>query len=108
MEKTLGQKLRILRESRHFTQQQISGFLHLERAAYANYESDRRNPSYEYILVIADFYDVRVDYLIRPDFTGNPRQLPVRIEHMLRDYCRLAPDLQKLIADFIHHCAASK
>ncbi len=106
MQQTLGQKLRMLRRSRHFTQQQISDHLHLERAAYANYENDRRMPSYQHLVRIADFYSIHIDYLVRPEFSGAVRRRSSRAEQVLEDFCALAPDVQHEIAEYIHYRAA--
>lgn len=102
---TLGEKLRFLRDSRNYTQQQLSGYLHLERAAYANYENGRRSPSYQHIVVIADFFGVRTDYLIRDDFAGNPYRRPGIADQIVRDFCLLDPDRQRIIAEYLHFCA---
>lgn len=108
MKQTLGKKLRYLRESRQYTQQEVSGYLHMERAAYCNYENDRRTPSRQHIAVIADFFNVRIDYLVRDDFTGNPYRQPCIAEQVLKDFCCLEPDKQRFIADFLHYCAERK
>ncbi len=106
MSKTLGQKLRALRRSRHLTQQKLSDYLHMERAAYANYESDRRVPSYQHLVLIADFYNIHLDYLVRPDFSGAIRRRPARAEQIFEDFCLLEPDVQHEIAEYIHYRAA--
>lgn len=106
MEHTLGEKLRILRQSRDYTQQQVSSYLHMERAAYANYESGKRIPSYRYIVRIADFYGVRVDYLVRDNFSGNPRKRSCRAEQILEEFCLLEPKIQEELAQYIHYRAS--
>ncbi len=108
MRQTLGQKLRFLRLSRKYTQQEISGYLHLERAAYANYESDRRCPSCQSIVVIADFYGVPADYLIREELPDNSDSASLVLEQVLKDFCLLEPEKQKIIAQYLHRCAKNK
>lgn len=105
---TLGEKLRFLRNSKKYTQQQLSGYLHMERAAYANYETGRRSPSYQHIILIADFFGVHTDFLIRDDFTGNPYRRPGIAEQVMRDFCLLEPERQKVIAEYLHFCAKRK
>lgn len=103
MGQSLGEKLRLLRISRDYTQEQISGYLHLERAAYTNYENNKRVPSYRCIVQIADFYGVRVDYLVRDDFSGNPRRNPCQAEQILEEFCLLDPGTQTELAAYIHY-----
>lgn len=103
MNNTLGRKLRIMRESNHYTQAQISARLHVERAAYSNYESGRRLPAYDTLLLIADFYKVSTDYLIRPDFTGNPHRRSREEDQLFLYFELLDPAIREaLIAAF--HC----
>lgn len=106
MKQSLGEKLRTLRHSRHITQQQLSDHLHLERAAYANYENDRRIPSYQHLVLIADFYGIHIDYLVRPDFSGAIRKRSSKAEQIFEDFCSLTPDIQREIAEYIHYRAA--
>lgn len=65
MNQTIGQKMRLLRENRLYTQTQISDILHVGRSSYANYEIGKREPSINFLITLADFYHVTVDYLVR-------------------------------------------
>ncbi len=104
---TLGEKLRLLRHSRQYTQQQLSNHLHLERAAYANYENGRRSPSYQHIARIADYYKVPADYLIRDDYDGDPCHKPCLVERdcgsAWQDFCLLDANDQGHIADYLRY-----
>lgn len=72
MSKTLGEKLLFLREQRHYTQDEISAKLYVGRAAYCNYERNARTPSLGILIDIANLYGVKIDFLLRPDFSGYP------------------------------------
>ena len=59
----LGQRLKVLRTSRGKTQQEIASLLSISRSAYTLYESEKRQLSYEALLLLADLYGVSLDYL---------------------------------------------
>lgn len=60
----LKNRLKILRESKKLTQQELADKLNLSRVRYNNYETGKRNPDYEVLQLIANFYDVSIDYLL--------------------------------------------
>ena len=60
----LGERLTELRKGRNLTQEQFSSLINISRATYAQYEIDRRQPDYETLQNIADFYNVTTDYLL--------------------------------------------
>ncbi|SHN87992.1 helix-turn-helix domain-containing protein [Desulfitobacterium chlororespirans] len=60
----LGKRLTELRKGKHLTQEQFSSLINVSRATYAQYEIDRRQPDYETLQNIANFYNVSTDYLL--------------------------------------------
>lgn len=74
MNRTLGQKMKLLRDKRHFTQEQMSTLLHVGRSAYANYEKDKREPSIDFLVTLAKFHHVTVDYLISGSYNPTHSQ----------------------------------
>lgn len=62
---SLSAQLRALRELNGYTQEYISSQLHIERAAYSNYELGKRTPAPELIVDFAIFYDITTDELLR-------------------------------------------
>jgi transcriptional regulator with XRE-family HTH domain len=60
----VGQILRELRKSRHMTQEDVSKLIHTDRSNVANYEKGRRFPPIDTVIVIAQFFNVSLDYLI--------------------------------------------
>ena len=56
--------LKKLREQRNLSQKDIAQYLGVTRQAVASYELAKREPDYEILRKLADFYGVSVDYLL--------------------------------------------
>lgn len=56
--------LKSLRKSRELTQDGLSEILHISRSAIGMYESGQREPDFETLELIADFFNVDTDYLL--------------------------------------------
>lgn len=59
-----GTKLRQARIDAGYTQQQIQDIININRATLSRYESGEREPDYETLGKLADFYEVSVDWLL--------------------------------------------
>lgn len=58
------QILKMLRNDRHITQEELAQQLHVSRPTIAGYESRNKQPDYDKLVQIANFFDVSIDYLI--------------------------------------------
>ncbi|MCM3168993.1 MULTISPECIES: helix-turn-helix domain-containing protein [Peribacillus] len=67
----LGARLKKLRSRQGLSQEELSKILGLTRGTYAHYEINKRQPDYDTLKKIADFFDVTLDYLI----TGNEKNI---------------------------------
>lgn len=56
--------LKHLREERRLSQKDIADYLGITRQAVASYELAKREPDYEILRKLADYFDVSVDYLL--------------------------------------------
>lgn len=63
MTKTVAERLRDLREDHDLTQEKIAALLHKERSTYTYYETGKTEPALKDLILLADFYDVSLDYL---------------------------------------------
>lgn len=59
-----GERISELRTKMKLTQDELAKRIGITRAALSHYEKDRREPDYETLERIADFFDVQVDYLL--------------------------------------------
>ncbi|MCM3538455.1 helix-turn-helix domain-containing protein [Priestia endophytica] len=70
----LSERLVCLRKDKKLRQEDLAKKFGIARTTYAMYEQGKRQPDYETIIKIADFYKVSVDYLIgrteNPDFNN--------------------------------------
>jgi transcriptional regulator with XRE-family HTH domain len=66
---SLGITLKQLREQQNLTQIELAKTLKLADSTISLYESDKREPDYETLKKIADFFSVTVDYLLGREMT---------------------------------------
>lgn len=60
----LSYRLKSLRISNNRTQKELAIDLGLTRGTYTHYELGKRQPDYETLSKIAEYYDVSIDYLL--------------------------------------------
>lgn len=58
------ERIRNLREDRDLKQADLAMLLNCTQACYSNYENGKRDIPCETLNILADFYDVSVDYLL--------------------------------------------
>ena len=63
-------RLKDIREDRNLTQKQIADFLNMKQQQYSRYENGTNEIPFEYIIKLAKFYQVSIDYLA--ELTDNP------------------------------------
>jgi transcriptional regulator with XRE-family HTH domain len=59
-----GHRICLLREEKQLTQEELAERIGISRAALSHYENNRREPDFETLKHIADFFYVNVDYLL--------------------------------------------
>lgn len=58
------QRLRDLREDIDLNQTQIAEILHTSQTVYSRYERGFQTIPVEHLLILADFYNVSIDYIL--------------------------------------------
>ncbi|MBT2661908.1 helix-turn-helix transcriptional regulator [Bacillus sp. ISL-45] len=66
----LGDRLKKLRNSKGWTQEDVAKKLGMSRGTYAHYEINKRQPDYETLKTISTLYEVSIDFLL----TGEDQQ----------------------------------
>lgn len=60
-------RLQRLRKQRHMTQADVAKVLNLHRTSYTNYETDGSHPDPATLRILAELFEVTVDYLLGKD-----------------------------------------
>lgn len=102
MNRTLGQKMKLLRDKKQYTQEEMSACLHVGRSSYANYEKDRREPSIAFLVTLARFHQVSVDYLVSNPYNLTHAQHQEML-HFLTVYHKLTPDNRTEVFDYMKY-----
>jgi|SRR5690625_780435 len=66
----LKHRLISLRNKHNKTQEQIAKLIGVTRPAYTAYEKGNRTPDHDILIILADYYEVSIDYLLGR--TDNP------------------------------------
>ncbi|WP_223254231.1 helix-turn-helix domain-containing protein [Halobacillus halophilus] len=61
---SVGNLITKLRKKRNLTQEGLAERVGISRASLSHYEKDRREPDYETLRKLADFFEVSTDYLL--------------------------------------------
>lgn len=61
---TFGKVLKILRDDKGLTQQDIANLLNVGRSTIAGYETKGKQPDFEKLKVLSTFFNVTIDYLL--------------------------------------------
>lgn len=60
---TFEERVLALRTEKHITQQALADYLNVSRWSIHNYEAGKNRPDYEGLLMLADYFEVSLDYL---------------------------------------------
>lgn len=64
-------RLKSIRLEKNLTQKQIADALGLSTMAIQHYENNRRKPTYDILIALADYFNVSMDYIA--ERTNNPK-----------------------------------
>lgn len=68
---TFAERLVELRTSRNLTQKQVYEAVGMSAPGYQRYEYGQREPAYQKLIALADYFNVSIDYLVGR--TDNPK-----------------------------------
>lgn len=64
----IGKNLKLLRNRKKYSQEEVAKELGLTRSSYSGYENGVAQPNIESLILFSDFYKVTIDELVRKDF----------------------------------------
>ena len=53
-----------LRQEADKTQKEIAALLGIDQRVYSNYETGKREIPVRYLIILADYYDTTIDYIV--------------------------------------------
>lgn len=62
--KPYGDRIAYLRKKHNLTQEELAEQLNISRASLSHYETNRREPDYDTLVRLADFFNVSLDYIM--------------------------------------------
>ncbi len=63
-EKSISEKLKTLRVSKHLTTRDVAKALNIGTGTYSNYETGKCKPSFDILISICKYFNVSADYLL--------------------------------------------
>jgi transcriptional regulator with XRE-family HTH domain len=61
---SFGQHLKSLRLSKKCTQKQLAFDIGISESIIQRYESNTRKPTYDTLILLSDYFDISIDYLV--------------------------------------------
>lgn len=99
----IGQRIKDLRMSRGLTQEQLADILKISKSRIGMYEIGKREPNFEMLEAIADYFNVDMNYLLGKSDVPNQLVWASRLEEINQSV-----DLEKLKADISKEEQAEK
>lgn len=87
--------LKFLRKERNISQQEIADYLNITRQAYNNYENGKREPDYEILLKLGEYFEVTVDDLLNSNIMDTDENLII----LNRNAKKMTPEQRKQLIE---------
>ncbi len=98
--------LKDLRKNKELTQSELANLTGLTVSAISMYETGQREPSFEILELLADFFNVDMNKLLDVKPKDAPAATPTKTlaltpdeHHLVTDYRRLTPDGKEYVKD---------
>lgn len=95
---TLGERIRYLRDKKHIERQELAKSIGITYHALSKYETDDRDPDYETLVKIADYFEVTTDYLL-----GRPKIETIAAHRTDEPMEDLPPEARRSVEEFIDY-----
>lgn len=93
-------RLKELRESLKFNKKEMARELNLPYTTYVNYETNQREPNSEILILISNYFNVTIDYLLGISKNEGEKELNIKVnekEYRLINSYREHPELHTAI-----------
>ncbi|MDA2169280.1 helix-turn-helix transcriptional regulator [Bacillus cereus] len=92
--KTFGNIIRDLRKQKGITQKELAQSLQLSESTIGMYERNERQPDYNTLIRIADYFKVSTDFLLGRNFDAEEKSNNSELDRWLNDI-KLAPSKKR-------------
>lgn len=92
-----AKRLKMLRESRGISQEELANVLMISASAVGMYEQGRREPDHDKLRTLADYFSVSIDYLLGRDLIDVNLKADAENVGSLADVERLAGEAMELL-----------
>lgn len=75
MKNTVADRLKLIREDRNKTKEQVANYLEIQLRAYQRYETGERLPDLEKLKSLARYFDCTLDYLVGMDIPEDKKYI---------------------------------
>ena len=95
-----GERLRSLREKKRITQKELAKLFKIAESTVSMYERGEREPNFEIVNKLANFFGVSIDYLLgRTDDPTPPQKSKPYYALTEKDERDIARDLERMMSD---------
>ncbi len=98
----LTERLIQLREEKKLTKKEVAEYLKIDQSTYGKYELGKREPDYEILVKLGDFFEVTTDYLLgRTDMRNTAKSSHETKAYHNLDVAGLPNEAIKQVEDYI-------
>jgi transcriptional regulator with XRE-family HTH domain len=91
------EKLKELRKEKGISLKELGSVIGVAESTMSLYENGKRQPDYETLLKLAEYFDVTVDYLLRGN--SNFERLPEELIILNRSAKKMSPEKRKKLLE---------
>ena len=107
--KKFGENLRKLRDRHDMTQEALGKLLNVTQSTIAYYESGKKQPTLETLIIIADYFEVSTDFLLnRTNRVSTASEISKTDIELLNKINKLSDENRKEIQSYINYKGTQK
>ena len=102
--KKFGENIRKLRDRHDMTQEALGKLLNVTQSTIAYYESGKKQPTLETLIIIADYFEVSTDFLLnRTNVVSTASEISKSDSELLNKINKLSDENRKEIESYINY-----